>query len=278
MAEPTNPVDINIEDLTQDITKILADIEWHTWGTAVVYILLGFIIAAFTSSSVGRILSKYTSVHYTQIIRRIIYYGIIVISIIMALATLQLNMKILGIATVLTLAIGFASQTAVSNIISGLFLVFERPFMVGDYLEFEDVSGELLTIDLLSIKIRTFNNTLVRIPNEVLIKSPFINLTKFPIRRFDITFRANLTEDLDKMRKVLFEVARKNPFLLESPPPQLMFEEFGETAIIFKFAVWIKKTSFYQQKHIVPCDIQQAFKDNGIKMAIMNIKLDRETV
>lgn len=276
MADTSNnPVDINIEEITQDITKILSDIEWQSWGTAAFYILMGFIIATFTSSISARLLSKYTSAHYTQIVRRLLYYSIITISVIVALTTLHLNMKVLGIATVLTLAIGFASQTAVSNIISGLFLVFERPFLVGDFLEFEDVTGELLTIDLLSIKIRTLDNTLVRIPNELLLKSQFVNLTKFPIRRLDTKLKVDINEDLEKVRKVLFDLARKNPFILESPPPQLQFDEFSENANVFVFAVWIKKESFYSLKHSIRFDIHQAFREHGIKIPIMRIQLEK---
>mgnify|MGYP003402348072 FL=1 len=274
---PDNPVDINIEEITQDISKALSHVEWQTWGTAAIYVLFGFLVASFISTAIGRILAKYTSAHYTQIIKRLLYYGIITVSILIALATLQLNMKVLGIATILTLAIGFASQTAVSNIITGLFLVFERPFLVGDYLDVNGVLGELLSIDLLSIKIRTFDNTLVRIPNEILIKEKFINMTKFPIRRLDTKIRIDLNEDLDKVRKLLFDLARKNPLVLESPPAQLLFEEFTESAIIFKLAVWIKKESFYALKHQIPCDIQQTLKEHGIKMPIMRVQVDKQT-
>lgn len=266
---PQKHTDLKIEDLTQNVTTALSNIEWQTWGKAAIFILAGFIIAGFTSTILGRVLSKYTSPHYTLIIRRIFYYGILIISVIFALTALQLDMKVLGIATVLTLAIGFASQTAVSNIITGLFLVFERPFLVGDHLEYDGLKGELLSIDLLSIKLRTFDNSLVRIPNEMLLKNQFTNLTKFPIRRLEIELRISIHEDMDRVRKVLFDLARKNPLALESPPAQMLFEEFTESAIVFKFAVWVKKEAYYAVKHSMPYDIQQALNEHQIKMPAM---------
>jgi len=266
---PEHELDIKIDEITEDITKVLSDIGWQSWGAAALYVLFGFIIAGFVSTLAGKILAKYTSAHYTQIFKRVLYYAIIIISVILALTTLQLNMKVLGIATILTLAIGFASQTAVSNIISGLFLVFERPFVVGDIIEYEKVYGELLAIDLLSIKIRTFENTMIRIPNEILLKTPFFNLSKFPIRRLETEIRIGLDEDLDKIKKVLFDLARKNPLVLESPAPQLLFEEFNETAIVFHYAVWLKTSVYYTLKHQIPVDLQQAFRENGIKMPVM---------
>ncbi len=279
MADGSNPVDLNIEEITQDIGHALAKIEWHTWGTAIVYVLFGFVVAGFASSMIGKVLAKHTSAHYTLIVRRLVYYSIVIISVILALTTLQLNMKVLGVATALTLAIGFASQTAVSNIISGLFLVFERPFLIGDHLEYNGVSGELLSIDLMSIKIRTFENTLVRIPNEELLKNQFINLTKFPIRRLDIIMKISLSEDLEKVRKVLFDIARKNPLVLETPPAQMLFEEFTEAAIVIKFAIWVKRESFSILKHSVPYDIQQAFKEHNFKLpAMYYMQLDNNKI
>jgi len=269
--------DLNVEQITRNLLKALHEIQWHTWGAAALYVVGGFMIASFVSTVAGRILSKHTSKHYTQIIKRILYYGILIISLVFALAALQLDMKVLGIATVLTLALGFASQAAMSNIVSGLFLVFEKPFVVGDHVEFNGQDGELLSIDLLSIKIRTFDNTLVRIPNETLLKNQFKNLTKFPIRRLDTVIHISYNEDLDKIREALFALALKNPVVLESPPAQLLFEEFSDNAITFKFAVWVKKETFQSFKNSFPCDIYQAFKHSGIKFPAISIQLEKST-
>jgi len=277
MSDPTNPIDVNIDEIGTEFTKVISEIGWGTWGAAALYIIFGFLIASFARSLTGRLLARYTSEHYTQIIRRVVYYTIIIISVLLALSTLQLNMKVLGIATVLTLAIGFASQTAVSNIITGIFLVFEKPFKVGDHLEINNTIGELLSIDLMSIKIRTFENSQLRIPNEVLLKTEFINLTRFPIRRLDTTLRIDLQADLDKVKKVLFDLARKNPLALESPHAQLLFEEFNESAIVFKFAVWVKRESYYTLKHSLPLEIQKAFKEQDIKLPGMQIHLEKSS-
>lgn len=271
MALPssTNPVGVDFEEIAQNIFEALAEIEWQTWGKAGIYVVLGFIVASFASTIISRIFSKYTSEHYTHIIRRMVYYSVIVLSLLLALTTLHLDVKVLGIATVLTLAIGFASQTAISNVITGLFLVFEKPFQVGDLIQINDTMGELLSIDLLSIKLRTLENTQVRIPNELLLKTQFINLTKWPIRRLDIKIRVQHDEDLDKVKKVLFELAARTPMVLESPTPQLVFVEFSESAVVFKFCVWVRCEYYLSFKDIMPLDIQKAFKENNLKIPAM---------
>lgn len=275
MADVTELTSVKVEEITQDLSQILSGLSWGTWGAAALYIILGFLIASFASSVAARALAKYTSQHYTLIIRRLLYYSIVFVSVLLALSTLQLNMKVLGIATILTLAIGFASQTAVSNIISGLFLVFEKPFKVGDHLEINGTVGELLSIDLLSIKILTFENSLLRIPNESLLKSEFINLTKFPIRRLDTIIRVDARANLDKVSRLLLELALKNPLVLESPPAQLIFVEFSDLGIVFKFAVWVKRESYYTLKHEIPCQIQKMFLENDLEMPMVNIWLQK---
>jgi hypothetical protein len=81
-----------------------------------------------------------------------------------------------GAAGILTVAIGFASQTSASNLISGLFVIAERPFVVGDIIRVAETTGEVLSVDLLSVKIRTFDNLYVRIPNEGIIREHGIEI------------------------------------------------------------------------------------------------------
>ncbi|MDZ7816437.1 MAG: mechanosensitive ion channel [Planctomycetota bacterium] len=93
---------------------------------------------------------------------------------------------LLGAAGIAGIAIGFAAQTSLSNIISGFFLLSERPFAQGDLVQCGSDTGFVLSVSLLSVKMRTFDNKLIRIPNENLIKKEVYNLTKFPIRRVNV--------------------------------------------------------------------------------------------
>jgi hypothetical protein len=94
---------------------------------------------------------------------------------------------LLGAAGIVTVAIGFASQTSASNLISGLFLVWRRRSGIGDIVTVDGVTGEVLSVDLLSTKLRTFDNLQVRIPNETMVKARITTLNRFPLRRVDLT-------------------------------------------------------------------------------------------
>ncbi|MFT6270035.1 MAG: small-conductance mechanosensitive channel [Alphaproteobacteria bacterium] len=116
---------------------------------------------------------------------------------------------VLGAAGIFSVAIGFASQTSASNLISGLFLMMERPFSVGDIIRVESTTGEVISIDLLSVKIRTFDNLFVRIPNESRIKTQVTTLTRFPIRRADLQIGIAYKEDIERVKEILNNVATK---------------------------------------------------------------------
>jgi small-conductance mechanosensitive channel len=136
--------------------------------------------------------------------------------------------------------------------------------VVGDFVEVNDTLGEVLSIDLLSVKIRTKDNILVRLPNEQLLKSQFRNVTRFPIRRCDIKLRIAFTEDLQKVKKILMDVARNNPLCLVSPSPEMTFLEFGDSAILLQFSVWGKQASFSNLETSIPMEIQSAFSTHDI--------------
>jgi len=180
---------------------------------------------------------------------------------------------LLGAAGILGVALGFASQTSVSNIISGFFLLGEEPFKVGDIIQVGDVEGIVLTIDMLSVKIRTFDNRMVRIPNETLVKAQFTNVTHFPIRRVDIPVSVAHKEDLGRVRRILLEVAHDNPNVLMEPEPQVFFQGFGTSSTDFKFAVWARQESFVEVKNAIAEEVKRRFGAEGIEMPFPHVSL-----
>ena len=109
------------------------------------------------------------------------------------------------------------------NLISGLFLVLERPFKIGDLIEVDGSTGTVHSIEMLSTYIRTFDNRVIRIPNEMLAKSKLINLTHYPIRRIDLDIRVACKEEPGRVMTVLREVIIANPSCFNEPEPLILF-------------------------------------------------------
>lgn len=226
---------------------ILAGIEWSevfttehisTFIRIAILLGIGFPFFFFIAAFAGKITRKKLTPQVNMLLRKIIFHTGSICIIISILYQLGFKMTtVLGAAGIAGIAIGFASQTSVSNIISGIFLISEQPFQVGDLIKMGETSGVVLSIDLLSIKLRTFDNQLVRIPNETVVKNQVNNVTKFPIRRLDIDLGVAYKENVEHVIKVLEEIARKNVYCLDEPEPLILFKNFGDSSLEFLFAV-----------------------------------------
>lgn len=234
---------------------------------ALLLLSVGFLLARTASRAAEKLISKNFSRHHAVLFRRIIYWLVLALFAASALHQLGFSLGVLlGAAGVLSVAIGFASQTSASNLISGLFLIGEQPFQIGDVIKVGNTTGEVLSIDLLSVKLRTFDNLFVRIPNESLIKSEVTNLTRFPIRRFDLLLGVAYKEDIATVRKVLFEVADQNPLSLDEPAPAFLFTGFGDSALNIQFSVWSTTENFRALRNSLQEEIKVAFDQAGIEI------------
>ncbi|WP_438970635.1 mechanosensitive ion channel family protein [Methylophaga sp.] len=234
---------------------------------ALVYFLIGLILARMASRGVRQWSKNRFDIHQQLLMSRITSYLVLLVFVVMGLNAIGFNLGVLiGAAGILSVAIGFASQTSASNIISGLFLVAERPFSVGDLIRIGTTTGEVLSIDLLSVKLRTFDNLFVRIPNETLIKSEVTTLTRFPIRRIDLVIGVAYKEDIKRVRAVLEAVAADNLLCLDEPKPIFIFLGFGESSLDMQFSVWVKRENFLDLKNSIHEEIKEAFDKEGIEI------------
>lgn len=212
--------------------------------------------------------------HYGMLAGKVVFYTGLVILAITIMGQLGLSLApLLGAAGIVGVALGFASQTSVSNIISGLFLIAEQPFKVDDIITVNGTTGVVLSIDVLSAKLRTFDNQFVRIPNETLIKTEVRNLTRFPIRRLNASVSVAYKEDISVVREILMEVAGQNEHALSEPKPLIVFEAFGASSIDLLFLVWAPVTEYLQLKNTLQEEIKVRFDEEGIEIPFPHVSL-----
>lgn len=245
----------------------LASGRWWNVAQALLIVLIGLLLARTLASATVRFFNDRLDAHRSMILRRMVFYLVLGMAVATALNELGFKLGVLlGAAGILSVAIGFASQTSASNLISGLFLVGERPFGIGDAIKVGGTTGEVLSIDLLSVKLRTFDNLFVRIPNETLIKSEVVNLSRFPIRRVDLLLAIARKEDIGRVRELLFAVAEANPLCLEEPKPLFIVVGFGASSTDLQFSVWAKRENFLELKNSMYEEIKRAFDVHGIEI------------
>ena len=234
---------------------------------ALVFLAIALPLVYFVRGRIRIVVTKRHSEHYGMLASKIIHYVLMVLVIVIFLTELGLSLTpLLGAAGVLGVAIGFASQTSVSNIISGFFLIAERPFSVGDVIQVGGTTGVVLSIDTLSAKLRTFDNKFVRIPNETLVKSEVTNITKFPIRRVEVTVSVAYKEDLAKVRAILMDIAESNPLALQEPTPLVNFHMFNASSVDLLFLVWTTRENFIQLRNELNEAVKVRFDADGIEI------------
>lgn len=232
-------------------------------------ILGGVLIIRILLSLVTKTLLRRATEHNRQLGRNVIIYSGTIIVFMTVLGEIGVDLRtILGAAGIVGIAIGFASQTSVSNIISGLFLLSEKPFAVGDLIRVGDKMGVILSIDLMSIKIRTMDNLFIRLPNEKVLNTEVVNITRFPIRRLDFTVRVTHKEDVARIRNLLAEIARETPHALREPEPLVLFQNFTELGMEFLLGVWFLKTDFVVLKNSLAQAIKERFDAEGVEIPV----------
>ncbi|KTC65627.1 mechanosensitive ion channel MscS (plasmid) [Legionella adelaidensis] len=231
-------------------------------------VLFGLLVAKKTSLLIEKaVIKKYTR-HQAMLVQKIIFYVLLAIFIVSALQELGFRMTaLLGAAGILTVAVGFASQTAASNLVSGIFLLFERPFRIGDVIEVKTFQGTVESIDWLSTKIKTKDNTLIRIPNESIMKSEIINYNYFKIRRLKLSFPIAYQNQIPRIREILTQLAEKNELILKQPRPTIEIDNLSEGGLQIKFIVWTKSTDVPVVKNQLFEVLKERLEKEEIKLA-----------
>ncbi|MCF7913924.1 MAG: mechanosensitive ion channel family protein [Spirochaetaceae bacterium] len=246
----------------------------HETIQIVLILVIGFLFVRLLNFVVRRSITRNASDQAKAIFHKIITYGGWALITLLVLSELGLRLSaLLGAAGVVGIAVGIASQKSLGNIISGFFLMSDKTFEVGDVISVGTKTGVVHSLDLLSIKLRTFDNTLIRIPNDSIISTEITNITRFPIRRMDFKLQVAYKESLPKVKQLLFEAARANPLCLDEPEPFLLFKEFGASGVELQFAVWFEKSDYVSVKNSVFEDIKQSFDKAGIEIPFQHITL-----
>jgi small-conductance mechanosensitive channel len=263
-----------LQNVFQEFLKYFTPERVQNLVAAVVVIAAGLVASRLLTSFARRLSRRSLTPQYAMLIRKGIKYTIAVVILFIVLHLLGVKITaLLGAAGIVGIAIGFASQTSMSNLISGLFLISEKPFEIGDVIRMGGTTGVIESIDLLSVKIRTFDNQYVRIPNEKLLNSELTNITRFPVRRLDINLGVAYKTDIGHLRQVLLDIAAANPYCLDEPEPLIVFTEFGDSALKFLFGVWFYRPDFLNLRNSIMQQIKERFDAEGIEIPFPHVSV-----
>jgi small-conductance mechanosensitive channel len=147
------------------------------------------------------------------------------------------------IAAAATLAVGFAMQDVIKNFVAGVFIFTDRPFKIGDWIEWDDHSGIVEDISFRVSRVRTFDNELLTVPNSELTDGVVKNPVAKDKLRLQVPFGIGYDDDVPKATEIILEEADKHEGFMDDPEPTVRLTELGDSSVVLTSRVWIEDPS-----------------------------------
>jgi small-conductance mechanosensitive channel len=245
------------------------------YGDVTVYDLVVFaavvvfsvVLASVLRTYLRRSLKGKITLDLLKVVEKVITYTVVAVGVISVLPLIGVNLTGLLVAGgIVGLVLGFASQSVVSNLISGLFLIFERPVKIGDQINVGDVSGVVVDIRILSTIVRTYEGAYVRIPNEKVFSSEITNFVAHAARRVEYTVGISYADDAEKAVNVIKTLAEEHPFVLKNPVPDIHVKGLGDSSVNVTVRMWAPSVVWYEVKTELLWKIKVELEKAGIKI------------
>jgi small conductance mechanosensitive channel len=160
--------------------------------------------------------------------------------------------------------IAFAMQDTLSNLASGLMIMINRPFDVGDYVDSAGINGTIESVSVASTTFITPDNQRHVVPNSMVWSNIITNVTSRDTRRVDLVFGIGYDDDIEKAQKILEEVVAEHPLTLDEPAPMICVHELGESSVNFVCRPWSKTSDYWTVYWDLTRQVKEAFDQAGI--------------
>ncbi|MGN0621110.1 MAG: mechanosensitive ion channel family protein [Porcipelethomonas sp.] len=203
-----------------------------------------------------------TAVSFLRSLIKILLYMIVSI---ITLSILNIPMtSIIAVISAAGLAVGLALQNSLSNLAGGFIILFSKPFKSGDFIETNSASGTVESISILYTKILTNDNKTVYIPNGMVSDSQIVNYSEQPVRRVDFEFGISYSDDVEKAKKIIMELAGSYDLVLKDPEPFARLGVQAEDSLQIIVRLWTETENYWQVKFDFTEMVNQAFTENDI--------------
>ncbi|HAD08327.1 MAG TPA: mechanosensitive ion channel protein [Porticoccaceae bacterium] len=238
-----------------------------------VVIIVGLILLRWLGRVIAtRLAARHMSADATQLISRAVYIVGVAVLIITALELLNVPLTAFAfISGAIAIGVGFGAQNIINNFISGWILMWERPIRIGDFLEVGDTKGTVERINTRSTRIRRVDGVHLLIPNSYLLENTVVNWTLVDrLARSVIRVGVAYGSPVEQVRDLIEAATKAEESVLAEPAPSVIFEDFGDNALIFDVYYWIEANADRDLRKIrssIRFRINALFRDNGIVIA-----------
>jgi small conductance mechanosensitive channel len=208
---------------------------------AAIILLIGIVIARLVRNAVLAAMARTKADPPAQsIVARLAYWGILVMAVLTALAQIGVNVAaLLAGLGIFGFALGFALQDVSKNFVSGLLLLMQKPFSVGEVIQVDEFTGWVRDIQLTNTQLETLDGQVVLIPSAIVFTNPIVNLSRSSGRRVELLINVDYKSDLEAVRRATLEAIGSLPGLKGDPAPSVSFQTFGNYSIQMGVFYWI---------------------------------------
>lgn len=236
---------------------------------ALVVLLLGLLVIKLIKRGAQRIMDRKSDMDSSLIsfLRNVLG---VTLKILLAVSVISMvgieTTSFIAVIGAAGLAIGLALQGTLANFAGGVLILLLKPYRTGDYIEGYGLNGTVHEVQLFYTILYTPQNQVISIPNGQLSNSPIINYTSLETRRLDLSFRIGYKEDLDRAKKVLSDIIQSEERIHGEPTPEILVDEFGDSALTLKIRVWTQNVEFWNLHYDMKETVKKAFDHEGITM------------
>ena len=180
---------------------------------------------------------------------------------------------LLAVFSLLGLALSLSVQNSLTNLMSGIVILFTKPFVAGEYVESGGVSGTVRDIGLFYTQMTTLDNKAIYVPNSELSASKIINYTREPNRRVDLVFGAGYEHPTETVLAALREMVAGIPGALTDPAPAVHVEAYAASNIQYVVRVWCRHEDYWDVYYAVNEAVPAAFEKAGVSMSYEHVNV-----
>ena len=238
-------------------------------AVALLIFLISLYLAKLVSGLLLRVLERRkVNSGAERLISETVRWSIIVYGSVMALQQFADVTAFLAGLGILGFTVGFALQDVMKNFAAGVLLLLQKPFRIGDNISVASFDGTVTAIDLRSTEIRTFDGRIVIVPNADVLNHAIINFTRSVHRRVELPVSVAYGSDPEQVQNLVLKAIEQVPHLLADPVPQVVFRNFGDSAIHLTAYYWVdtEKVSLFAAQDAGLKAIKQTFQEHKIEI------------
>jgi small conductance mechanosensitive channel len=211
-------------------------------------------------------------------LRRYLYsglkFGLWFLLVLIVAGSLNIDVtSIIALFSVAGLAVSLALQNTLSNLAGGIMLLAARPFVVGDYVEAEGVSGTVSAVDLSYTTFLTVDNKEIFVPNSQLSATKIINYTAMGKRRLELKFSASYDDPTQTVKKAIREAVDSIPQILPDPEPVIWLSEYQESSIQYVVRAWATSEDYWDAYYHLQETVRETFAKYGVEMTYNHLNV-----